>query len=454
MIESFFVVKKVAGLDLAKDSIHACILGSNDFRAEDRFGTTLVELIRLKAWLLENSVEQVVMENTGIYTEPIEKILSEHFQTITVNAADVKRANKKKTDPVDAWWLAQLLFAGAIGDSKQIHGSHIPDETQSTLRELTRSRSKLVEESTTHKNRILKLFAKFNCKLPDVFGEDKFTLTALQIYEVVSLNLSCVESLPQLTEQQQHAKGLERGRITRTINFITGHQEQLEKSLKEMTVKKFPRAIQLEFLANLKQLELLIELIDVFSNEIKGFFAAHKDYQDQLNILLTIPGMGENTAATILAELPPVARFATGQQVASYAGLTPRISQSAESTKLGPITKRGSSYLRKAFFQAAQVASMRKNTRLGKKFQQLYKRKGKGKGKQVWVAIARTIATIVHALLTRMEPYAEERFVKKAWKQTRQYWEQKSIQKIAEVLRSKGYNFIIENRSTGVSVWD
>ena len=452
MVDSLLTIKRVAGLDLAKDSIHACILGNDDFRLEDRFGTTMAELVRLQAWLLENHVVPVVMENTGIYTEAIEKILREHFQTITVNAADVKRANKKKTDPVDAWWLAQLLLAGAIGDSKQIHGSYIPDETQSTLRELTRSRSKLVEESTTHKNRILKLFAKFNCKLPDVFGEDKFTLTALRMYEGVSLNLSCVEFLTQLTERQQHAEGLERGRITRTVNFITGHQEQLEKSLKEMTVEKFPRAIQLEFLANLKQLELLIELIDVFSDEIKGFFASHTNYQDQLNILLTIPGMGENTAATILAELPPVARFATGQQVASYAGLTPRISQSAESTKLGPITKRGPSYLRKSFFQAAQVASMRKNTRLGKKFQQLYKRKGKGKGKQVWIAIARTLATIVHALLTRMEPYAEERFVKKTWKQTRQYWEQKSVQKIAEVLHSKGYHFIIEKSTIGVSV--
>ena len=50
---------------------------------------------------------------------------------------------------------------------------------------------------------------------------------------------------------------------------------------------------------------------------------------------------------------------------------------------------------------------MKRDSSLGKKFSKLYKRKGKGKAKIAWIAIARHLARIIFVLLTRKEKYKD-----------------------------------------------
>ncbi|MFX0091471.1 MAG: transposase [Candidatus Hodarchaeota archaeon] len=95
-------MKRVAGLDLAKDSIYGCVLDTHGLKVEERFETTLQGLMILRHWLSSYQVEWVVMENTGVYTEPVVTTIKNHFRVHVVNAADTKRTNKKKTDPEDA----------------------------------------------------------------------------------------------------------------------------------------------------------------------------------------------------------------------------------------------------------------------------------------------------------------------------------------------------------------
>ncbi|MFX0091923.1 MAG: transposase, partial [Candidatus Hodarchaeota archaeon] len=150
-----------------------------------------------------------------------------------------------------------------------------------------------------------------------------------------------------------------------------------------------------------------------------------------------------------MAEIPPVELFSSAKQFTSFTGLAPKVSQSGEVTYTGWITKGGPNYLQKALYQAAQVASMKKHTRMGQKFQQIYRRKGKGKGKIAWVALACHLATIIWVILTRKEEYREERYVKKPWYQTRKKLERKTIQAIAEELKQKGYWMTVYNLETG-----
>jgi len=74
-------------------------------------------------------------------------------------------------------------------------------------------------------------------------------------------------------------------------------------------------------------------------------------------LLLSIPGVGEVTAATILGEIGDISNFNTAKQLVAYAGLDPSVYQSgsfrAKNTK---ISKRGTPYLRKALFQAVSAA--------------------------------------------------------------------------------------------------
>lgn len=157
--------------------------------------------------------------------------------------------------------------------------------------------------------------------------------------------------------------------------------------------------------------------------------------------------MGETTAAQILGEIPPVHPFSSANHFVSFTGLVPKVSKSAEVTHIGHITKHGSPFLRKALYQAAKVASMKRNTRLGQKFDRLYKRKGKGK--VAWVALVRHMATIIFVILARNEPYREERFVKKSWRLARKKLEQKTLQAIAQELHKKNYRMTVYNLETG-----
>ncbi|MFX0091922.1 MAG: transposase [Candidatus Hodarchaeota archaeon] len=236
-------MKRVAGLDLAKDSIHGCILDPQGLKVEQRFETTLKGLMILHHWLANHQVEWIVMENTGIYTEPVGTSLKLHFRIHVVNAADSKRTNRKKMDPEDAWWLAQLQLAGEIGPNKPIRGSYLPNEIQAELRELTRLKDRYTKQATTQKNRKTKIFARLNVKLPDVFGDNKFTHTALMIYQAIAKGLTFDDLLADLQNVQHSLKGKAKGRLTRQMTFIHRHQEELDCALAQQTVEQMPGTI-------------------------------------------------------------------------------------------------------------------------------------------------------------------------------------------------------------------
>ncbi|MFX0094384.1 MAG: transposase [Candidatus Hodarchaeota archaeon] len=240
MKEETLKMKRVAGLDVASDSIYGCILGIEGLKVEDRFETSLMDLIRLHHWLKSYQVEWVVLENTGVYSEPVVMVLRGEIRVTVVNAADTKRKNRKKTDPEDAWWLSQLLLAGAIGPDKPIRGSHLPDDAQAELREFTRMKSRYTHQAAIHKNRITKTFARLNIKLPDVFGDDKFTYTALGIYEAIARGFTFDQFVDHLQTRREHLTGQAKGRLTRQMTFIRRHREELDYALAQQTVEQMP----------------------------------------------------------------------------------------------------------------------------------------------------------------------------------------------------------------------
>jgi len=73
--------------------------------------------------------------------------------------------------------------------------------------------------------------------------------------------------------------------------------------------------------------------------------------------LMTILGVGECSAMMLLAEIGEIERFADKEALCSYAGLVPRVRESAGKAARGGITRRGSPWLRRIMVEAAQVAT-------------------------------------------------------------------------------------------------
>ncbi|MEK7152547.1 MAG: transposase [Patescibacteria group bacterium] len=78
---------------------------------------------------------------------------------------------------------------------------------------------------------------------------------------------------------------------------------------------------------------------------------------EAFRLLQTIPGIGLYTASSIVGEIQDMSRFTTTKALIAFAGLDPKIRQSGHSlNSTGKLTKRGSSYLRRSIFIAANVS--------------------------------------------------------------------------------------------------
>ncbi|MDQ3646159.1 MAG: IS110 family transposase [Actinomycetota bacterium] len=96
-------------------------------------------------------------------------------------------------------------------------------------------------------------------------------------------------------------------------------------------------------------------LVDELTKELRGL--AKKDAR--IVRLKTVPGIGDIVATTVVAEIGDISRFGSARKLCSWAGLVPAVRASDRKVHHGHITKQGSTWLRHAMVEAAQVAKTR-----------------------------------------------------------------------------------------------
>jgi transposase len=101
----------------------------------------------------------------GVFWKPIFNLLEGAFELLVVNAQHIKAVPGRKTDVRDAEWIADLLQHGLL------RPSFIPPLWQREVRDLTRSRTSLVEERSRVINRVQKLLEDANIKLASVASD-------------------------------------------------------------------------------------------------------------------------------------------------------------------------------------------------------------------------------------------------------------------------------------------
>jgi len=143
------VVERCAGVDIGKDEVVACVRtprpGGKGRRKETRtFSSFTADLEAMADWFAAQGVTEVVMEATGSYWKPVWYVLEERvFELKLVNAAHVKILPGRKSDVLDAEWLAELLEHGLL------RGSFVPPLAIRELRDLTRYRKRLIQAHTS-----------------------------------------------------------------------------------------------------------------------------------------------------------------------------------------------------------------------------------------------------------------------------------------------------------------
>jgi hypothetical protein len=130
-----------------------------------------------------------------------------------------------------------------------------------------------------------------------------------------------------------------------------------------------------------------------------------QNYPREFEILKTVPGVGDITAITLLAEIGNFKDFESGDKLASWIGLVPNVYQSANHVMKRSITKRGSRLGRWILTQAAHAAAKSRNNVLRDFY--LLKKAVIGTGKAI-IALARKMATIIWHLIVNDEMYEDK----------------------------------------------
>jgi transposase len=158
-----------------------------------------------------------------------------------------------------------------------------------------------------------------------------------------------------------------------------------------------------------ESVNVCLRLLDGYSEEIQkqNLQLSEKAKQDKRAVwLMTIPGIGECSAMMLLAEIGEIGRFPDQEALCSYAGLVPRVRESAGKTARGGITRQGSPWLRWIMVEAAQVAT-RSSPAARRYYERLLRKKHKHVAR---VALARKLLTAVYALLHDGVVFDEEKF--------------------------------------------
>jgi transposase len=136
----------------------------------------------------------------------------------------------------------------------------------------------------------------------------------------------------------------------------------------------------------------------------KRLRGGHADHP-YVPLLLSVPGIGWVLAFTIAAEFGEIERFSSPQKLTGYTGLCPRVNQSGDSDRRGPLTKQGPRYLRWALIEATMHAL--KHPAYAERYQRNKRRLGKQRGAKVaQVDIARRLAHAIRHMLSRNEKFA------------------------------------------------
>ena len=222
-----------------------------------------------------------------------------------------------------------------------IPASHVPEKHVRDLRGLVRHRKALVEKSTSFKNRVKAELLRRGIRRPEAL---KTSWSGRSIEWMRTLGISVVNS---------------------NLDVIEALQVQI-KSVNDQLIPEY------------------------WKNE-------------NAMIISSMPGIGYYGAMLIALEIDDVHRFASAQQLCSYAGLVPSVHQSSTVTYHGPITKQGSRHLRWILTEAVLIhVANEPDSKLTDFFRRLTKKKGK---QVATVATARKMLTVLYWMLIKKEEF-------------------------------------------------
>ena len=384
------------GIDIAKNKHEVSIIDASGKLLSESisFSNTIKGFEKLIKYLSSYNVYSdnciVGMEATGHYWLSIYSYLVEcKFNTFVINPIQSEAfrkmyIRKTKTDSKDSFVIAQVMRFGEFSSSP------LSDERLFELKNLTRYRFSLVDESSDWKRKLIALldqvFPEYDKLFSDIFGVTSKNLLSKYPLPEDMLSIS-TETLAELLSKCSNGR------------FGFAKAEEIQNSaLNTFGVKFAKRSFSFQIKQIIDQISFLEEQLKFLEKEIEYLL------NDINPIITTITGIGSVLGASIIAEIGDISRFEKASQLVAYAGLDVSVKQSGEFNAINSakLSKRVSPYLRRAIWLASTVAAF-KDPALSVYYTNLRNR-GKAHGTAMG-AVARKLTNIIFAVLRDNKPY-------------------------------------------------
>ena len=338
------------GIDIAKTNHVASIISQNGdiitkaikFTNSNEGFNKLITTIQDKLVSLDNI--EFAMEATGHYWLSLySSLVDMNFNVSVFNPYQIKsyrgafNNRKQKNDAIDSVIIADYLRVfGSINSS-------LPKDELLSLKQLTRYRSDLVSNISTLKTQVIgvldKVFPEYSKLFCDIFGE-----TSKQLL----LKCPIPDDILQIS-------------TTKLTNLLSKHSKGKFNKEDALRIKEVAKnSFGIKFTTNACSFEIkqLINQIIFIENQVNEVAKEIKELYNKLdNHLLSVPGVGQNIAPIILAEIGDINKFDNPNKLIAFAGVDPTENQSGNKQSSGDkISKRGSPYLRHAIYTASLVA--------------------------------------------------------------------------------------------------
>jgi transposase len=378
----------IVALDIASKAATFCVLGTQGIRSQ---GSLTFDHDGFSSFIASEQVSDAslfVMESTGGYHLPLYHFLLNHGRKVRIinpllikQFHDGQTLRRTKTDALDAVTIAQYA---------QSHMSALEEERMqldSESKMLARRRARNAEDLAKAKT-ILK--SDLSVAFPELLRFNVFIKTLLEFLSIYG----CAKDVLAATEEQlQQALDVQKGRKS---NVVTVQKIQelarisIGVSYRAAMVRDSAKAVLACQERDEELTKALVELEQTLHHR-------------QMEILTSIPGIGEVTASHFLSEIPDITQFATYQKLIAFAGTDPGIYESGNTSKALKISKRGNPLLRKYLYLMAD-SCMRHNIVF-----HAYYHKKREEGfphRKAMVATMNKLVRTLHALLTKDETYS------------------------------------------------
>ena len=351
---------RIAGIDVHKRMLAVGVsdvevYGEYEFERR-QFGSNPAQLRVLAEWLLEQAVEEVVMESTAQYWKPVWGSLERYWKpscqkregarpmsgTLHLAQAQSNRARRgRKSDFVDAERLVKRLV------SHELTLSFVPEPEQRLWRTLTRRKNQMRRNRVQLQNRLEALLEEAHLKLSSLVSD--------------LLGASARRTLERLAEGETDPAAL----AALADHRLRATSEQLRDALS--ACRELHAVYRRLVKMTLEELQLIEKQMDQLEQETADLL---RPYQDQVQRLAEVPGLGVDSAQQILAEVgPTAATFPSAGELSSWVGACPGEEDSA-GISYSHRSPKGNRQMRRILNQAANAAVKYQ----GSIFQLLYRR--------------------------------------------------------------------------------